>query len=155
KSAPVSTPLVTSSTSLTDSPPAALGQPGTQVLVGDNLGFGVSSGLRATLGAELRSGLALEASYILLERKPANYGAASDASGSPLLGHPFFNTAAGVEDALLISNFDPATGRFSGTTSVVATSRLQSWELNALTAGCCRGNWKFRPLVGFRALALD
>ena len=155
KGQPTSTPLVTSSTTLTDAPPAALGQGGTNILVGDRLGYGAFSGMRIGLGVELASGLALETNYFLLERRSFRFRAASDANGFPIIAHPFFNTAIGINDALLISNFDPNTGQFTGATAVDAGLRLQGWELNVATAGACRGNWNFKGLAGFRTLSLD
>ena len=155
KDQPLSTPLVTSSTTIADRPPAALGQGGTQVLLGDRLGYGAFSGLRIGFGVELASGLALEGNYFLLERRSFLFRAASDANGFPIIGHPFFNTGNGVEDSLLISNFAPNVGPFTGATAVAAHLRLQGWELNIASDGNRSGNWNFKVLAGFRVLSLD
>lgn len=149
-------PIVTTSNNLGDAPPGALGQPGTQVLYGDRpIGYGTFSGLRLGAGIELAPGLAIEGNYFTLERRSQNFSASSDANGSPLIGIAFFNTAIGLEDALLTANPDANRGIWTGTASVVSSTRLQGWELNLAgqRQGC--GPWTFTALAGFRALSLD
>jgi Putative beta barrel porin-7 (BBP7) len=156
KNGPVSTPLVTASNSLTDQPPGALNQPGTRILYGDRpIDYGTFSGFRIGAGVELASGLALEGGYFFLERRTAGFRASSDSSGAPLLAHPFFNTGIGSQDALLISNPDPATGIFAGTTAIHSHTRLQSWELNLAALGYGSESLRFKALAGFRTLSLD
>jgi hypothetical protein len=157
KDAPVGNgPIVTASSSLTDRPPGALGQPGTAVLFGQSpIGYGAFSGLRISGGVGLCSGLSLDGSYFALERRSSNFTAASDPRGNPLLGIAIFNTAIGIEDALLTSNPDVAVGPWSGNAIVLSHLRLQGWDLNAGLSTWNRGGVTIRGLVGFRAMRLD
>lgn len=149
-------PLVTASNSFGDFPPGALGQPGTSVLFGNSpIDYGRFSGFRVSAGFEIASGLSIEGSYFLLERKANNFSASSDETGAPLIGIPFFNTTIGLEDALLNSNPAPGFGVWVGNTNIVSSSRLQGYEINLAAAAGCRQNWNFALLAGFRALHLD
>lgn len=156
KGGPTTTPIVTTSEGFQDAPPGALGQPGTRVLYGDSpIGYGAFSGFRIAAGVEVGQGVYLEGNYFLLARRSNNFSISSDANGSPLIGIAFFNTAIGIQDALLTANPDPNFGVWTGTATVQSSSRLQGWELNLALHQGCNANWSFVPLVGFRNLCLS
>jgi hypothetical protein len=156
KSGPI-VPIVTTSNNLGDAPPGALNQPGTQIVFGDrSIGYGAASGLRVGAGIEIAPGLAIEGSYFILENRSQHFSISSDAKGAPLIGIPFFNTAIGLEDALLTSNPDVNLGVWTGTATVVSVTRLQGWELNLASQRVNRGGaFSFTALAGVRALSLD
>ncbi len=156
KGGPLNSPVVTTSNNFADVPPGAVGQPGTQVLFGDRaMQYGAHSGLRLNAGITLESGFTVEGSYFILERRSNHFRISSDAAGSPLIGIAFFNTAIGIEDALLTSNPDPITGTWSGTASTSSHTRLQGWELNFGTPGQNRGAWTIKGITGLRVLSLS
>jgi hypothetical protein len=155
KGGPLASPIVTTSTNFTDLVPAALGMPNTHVLFGDRpMGYGASSGMRFTAGIDLNDELALEGSFFSLQRRTFRYKVASDAAGNPMLGIANFNTAIGLEDALLTSNPDPNVGPWAGAVSIDSTTRLQGWDLNLATTGSRFGAWNVKGIVGFRSLNL-
>jgi Putative beta barrel porin-7 (BBP7) len=159
KSAPYPIPLVTTGDPTVGFPAVstagAIGQPGTQVLLGNgNAGFGAFSGVRLTLGGWLDDSrqFGMEASGFVLERRTSTFSAASDNAGNPPLYFPGFNVAAGQERALPIS--DPLR-LFAG--SVTVTSELQLWgtELNGVFNVMRRPGVEVNFLLGFRYLDLQ
>jgi hypothetical protein len=155
KSGPLSSPIITTTNNLKDAPPAALGQGGTTVLLGDQpMGYGAFSGLRIGAGFEIAPCLNLEGGFFFLERRTFKFNAVSDAAGSPVIANPFFNTAIGIEDALLNSDPDTAVGPWRGGTLVQSHTRLQGWEVNLAGGDYCAGSVKLKGIVGFRALSL-
>jgi len=103
-----------------------LGEPGTQILFGDE-----------RLNEEIRFGgrfgggwwfstyrdWAIEGNYLFLGKKTTRYHAESD--GDPLLARPFYDTLLGVQNSDVIAF--PAV--LAGTIDVSASSRLQGAEL--------------------------
>lgn len=149
-------PIVTGSETFTDAPPGALGQPGTRVLFGDrSIDYGAFSGLRVGAGFDLADGYTLEASYFILQRRSSQFRVASDAAGNPLIGIAYFNTAIGLNDALLTANPDLNTGIWSGTATVSSHTRLQGWELNFGSPSRRRDGWSVKALTGLRILSLS
>ena len=115
--------------SASDLHPGALGQPGTQVLFGDQqYQYGPLSGVQVDLGVNLNDRLYLEGSvmYFGPQHTTAFYG--SDANGSPFIGRPVFNTLFGQDRSYLTSS----PGLVSGTTSV--ESQLHSIALRLMLA---------------------
>ena len=94
-------PLVTRGPS-SDLVPAALGQPGTQVLLNNFDTERVHHGGRLTLALGLESGAdcAVQASGFWLGRAQSEHRYSSEGeAGSAVLARPFFNAVAGVQDA--------------------------------------------------------
>ncbi len=149
-------PLVTASDSFGDFPPGAIGQPGTSILFGNSpVNYGAFSGVRVGAGVEVAKDLWIEANYFLLERRANNFRVTSDDNGAPIIASPFFNTAIGLEDALLTSNPAPGFGIWTGSANVVSSSRMQGYEINMATTAACHANWRFGALLGFRAVHLE
>jgi hypothetical protein len=151
KNGPVSTPLVTTG-SLSDAIPTALGQPGTQVLFGNNnLSYNAFSGMRFQAGIALGQSMALEGGYFMLERRAVQFQGGSDSNGNPPLGRPLFNPQVGLEESEGISN----PGFFSGQVQIASHSALQGYEANLANTllGDCQSSLTL--LAGFRALNLN
>ena len=154
KSAPLPVPIVTTGNPNVGFPvlstAGAIGQPSTQVLLGDSAqGLGAFSGLRFTLGGWVDPGrtFGFEAGGFVLENRTATFAAGSDAAGNPPLYFPRFSPSAGMEEALPIA--DPLRG-FAG--NVTVTSALQLWGLDfngALNVWRDVGA-EFNLLAGFR-----
>jgi hypothetical protein len=154
KNAPLPIPIVTTGDPNVGFPALStaggIGQPGTQVLLGDSSqNFGTFSGMRITLGGwiDQEQIFGIEANGFLLERRPSEFVANSDASGYPPLYLPRFNPTAGIEDAVPIA--DPLRG-FAG--GVVVTQTLQLWgmEANGLLSLWRQGDMEIMLLGGFR-----
>lgn len=156
RSGPLSSPIVVTSNRFTDLPPAALGQPGTRVLLGDSpMGYGTASGMRFGFGVELAPRLNLEAGFLMLENRMFRFGIASNGNGSPLIANPFFNPALQMEDALLNSNPDPNVGPWAGATFVHSHSRLLGWDLNLAASSNRSSNFNVTGIFGFRSMHLN
>jgi Putative beta barrel porin-7 (BBP7) len=128
----------------------AIGQPGTQVLLGGgSIHFPAFSGMRLDLGGWLdeRLVLGIEGEGFILERSTRSFAAASDAGGNAPLYFPIFSEIAGAERAIPIA--DPLR-QFSG--SVVVNSTLQLWgaEVNGIVSVCRYIDWEFTLLAGLR-----
>ncbi len=129
-------PLVTTSPVPTDQNQAGvLGQPGTQVLVGDQ---GFFTDVRN--GARFRGGVwmdhchtsGLEAEYFFLGDEAEHFRNASN--GSQIIARPFFNVLTGRQDSELVSFPDVVRGE----ALVDATTSLQSAGLRAVINLCCQ-----------------
>ncbi len=90
KDAPLPVPIVTTGNPNVGFPTlntaGGIGQPLTQILLGNqNLDFGSFSGMRFTLGGWIDDDrvIGVEVSGFMLERRPYNFAAASDATGTP------------------------------------------------------------------------
>lgn len=128
----------------------AIGQRGTQVLLGDHsINSRYLSGMRLTLGCwvddEQRVGV--EGSGFALEHRFNEFATASDRTGNPPLYFPIFSEIAGAERGIPIA--DPLRG-FSGAVAVSSTLRLWGAECNGVLA-LHRNPWlEFTLLAGFR-----
>jgi hypothetical protein len=128
----------------------AVGQPGTQILLGDqSIRAGSFSGLRLTLGAWVDEDkvFGVEGRGFALEHRFKDFAAASDKAGNPPLYFPIFSETAGAERAIPIA--DPLRS-FSGDVGVTSTLRLWGAECNGiLVVG--RNPWlELTLLAGFR-----
>jgi hypothetical protein len=128
----------------------ALGQPGTQALLGGgNFRFPALSGVRLTLGGWISPDqrLGIEGNAFLLERACHRFSAASNSTGSPPLYFPIFSGIAGGERGIPVA--DPLRG-FSGDVNV--NSSLQFWGAEANFTGTIyrEAGSDFAVLVGFR-----
>jgi hypothetical protein len=139
KSAPLPVPLVTTgdpnigfdpNSGNTVNIAGAIGQPGTQILYGDQrVSYRAFSGLRLTIGTWLDDNelFGIEGGGFAIERLTSNFSAASDASGNPPLYFPIFSAIAGAERGIPIA--DPLRG-FSGDVFVNSSLRLWGAEGN-------------------------
>jgi hypothetical protein len=145
-----------------DTPPGALGQPGTVELIGNNTADDrVRSGALFTAGAWLNGAqtLGLEGGIFFLEPRSSRFTAGS--AGAGLLAVPFFavgtvtnpdgsTTDLSQEDALVV-----ATPGTSGGTVVVSTAnRFWGAEANGLVNLCRDCSFRVDLLAGFRYLEL-
>jgi hypothetical protein len=122
---------------LTTGPPGSLGipgQPGTQVLYGDDrleTRHGDRfNGLRLTLQWWADCGLGVEGRGFVLERDSTFFKAVS--KGDQLLALPYFNAGTGQPGSVIIAGFDPNRGPLSG--AFVGYSRIELFgeEVNAV-----------------------
>jgi len=161
KGAPLSGPLLTLGDTVGL---GALGRPGTQVLVGDNVNFAGTPGGRVTIGGWLGDGerFGVEANYFFLGRQARNLLFQSNADGEPVISVPFFQVGGATQSNPI---FTPtifgetatqvsAPGLFAGIASFNLTTRLMGAELNGVTRLCDRCGWRVDLLSGFRFLDL-
>jgi hypothetical protein len=143
-------PLLTSG-SAQDTFPAALGQPHTQTVIGDDsVQTGVHSGGRFSTGYWFTDShiLGMDASFLFLGSQSKTLGAASD--GDPVLGRPFINVLNGQETASAVAypNFQ------SGTFTARLTGQLWVADVDARTALFYQPTCQLSLLGGFRYLNL-
>ena len=136
-----------------------LGQPGTSILFGNTaLNSDARSGGRFTLGLWLdpRRCRGVEATYMMLGEETERFEASSD--GVPILARPFFNTATGEEDALLIAfdGVDDLANAYvrRGSILVGATTRFQGAGVLS-RRGLSQERTRFDFLFGYQFYRLD
>ncbi|HEV3006848.1 MAG TPA: BBP7 family outer membrane beta-barrel protein, partial [Pirellulales bacterium] len=154
KAGPMPQPLVTQG-SADDAIPGALGQPGTQTIIGGNsVPFGTFTGLRLQSGFWLDDDqtFAVEGEYFFLGKRFSNASAFSDPDGNPVIARPVINAQTGTE----ASYVDSLPGNISGGASVFNSSALQGWEINGAANFFRSVTNEFRldGLLGFRYLNL-
>lgn len=159
KNAPMPTPLVTTGNPVVGFPTTntagAIGSPGTQVLVGgSSLDYDAFIGGKLTVGGWLddERTIGVEANAFLLERKPYNFGIASDSAGSPPIYLPRFNPSANISDALPIA--DPLRG-FAGNVNFYSSLQLWGGEANLSWNLIRQPGLEFTLLGGFRYASLS
>ena len=152
KAAPLPQPIVTLG-STADALPGALGQPGTQVVVGGgNVNFGYVGGIRLETGVWLdeRRIVGLEAGYFVLIQQSRELSNQSDLFGNPVIARPTIDARSGAEGAYL----DSFPGQFVGGVNVILRSEFQGANLdsvlNLVQTNCLR----LDGLLGFRYLSL-
>jgi hypothetical protein len=155
-------PVIATGGSVDDSPPAALGQPSTLVLIGNSTADdAVRSGGSFTAGLWLSEGqtVGLEGGAFFLEPRSTRVVTSSD--GSTVLGRPFFAVGTvtlpdgtqqdlAMEDVLLLAS----PGVSSGSVTVSTTSRFWGAELNGRFNLCGDCFYRADLLTGFRYLEL-
>jgi hypothetical protein len=162
-------PPLFSTGTLAGTPPGALGQPGSQLIYGNqSVNDGVTSGIRVMIGGWFTEdcGLGMEVGFFTLGSKTSSFNKTS--FGDPILVRNLLgaNTGnvpprgtfdiPGRETTENVAVFDPTTGgRTVG--SVFATSRTSfaGGEANFRTARWCGPNGYLDCLLGFRAVGLD
>lgn len=159
KSAPIPIPLVTTGNPNVGFDPnlantvniaGAVGQQGTQVLLGGNpMKFPVSPGMRLVVGAwiEETQRLGLEGGGFLVQRVTKQFTAQSNQSGSPPLYFPIFSESAGAERAIPIA--DPLR-QFSGGVVIDSAVQFGGAEANVICNFFRDPTVDFSLLVGFR-----
>jgi hypothetical protein len=161
KGAPLSGPLLT----LGDTAgPGALGRPGTQVLVGDNVNFAGAAGSRITIGSWLGDSqqFGVESSYFFLSRMSRTLVFQSNAVGEPVISVPFFQVGGATQSNPIFTPTQfgetatqvSAPGLFAGIASFDIATRLLGAELNGVTRVWDRCGWRLDMLSGFRFLDL-
>ena len=159
KPAPVSQPLLTTGSSINPNGSGAgfLGNPGTQVLAGDqNFNTGHYNGFRINAGwIDCSDTIGVEGSFIYLSPHSTGVKFASDASGNPLIARPVIDARTGNETTLLVA----APNAFSGSANISSTTSLFGFDANAIwpvCRGCCDDEIirYFYFLTGFRYLNL-
>ncbi len=118
-----------------DAHPGAIGQPGTAVLFGDKISYGLISGARLQGGLFLDEDnrFSLELAGLILPMTQVHSQVASDGTGNPLIARPFFNTAAQENQSILVSAPSSLTGGgppLTGSTTINSWSELFGVELN-------------------------
>jgi hypothetical protein len=154
KTSPAPVPLVTTTSDLTQTPPATVGATGTSVVLGNqDLDTSARSGARFTVGwwCDARGELGVEANYFFLASQSVTRSVASNGGpNDPLLAVPFFADDLGTETSFTIAS--PST--LAGAAVVRLTSRLQGAELNGMVKTCEYSNFQFDVLAGFRFVDL-
>jgi hypothetical protein len=150
RSGPTPGPLLTVG-SANDAIPGALGQPGTvPIFGGENFAYHTFSGLRLGGSVILSSGLGLDGSGFVLERRSVGFRAASDASGNPLIARPVFNDHAGLQESYSTS----FPGNLAGQSAIVSHTQLEGFDVNlAAELSRCESR-RLVVLAGFRYLSL-
>lgn len=160
KDGPLPVPLVTAG-SINDPNPAAMGQPNTHVLFGNqDLDFGSFSGGRLTLGAWLNrpATLGFEATWFQLENRAAGFQITqsrtipNDAS-LPAIGIPF--GVNGLGELVSLTNFPLDFAPSAGGIAIRAGSHLWGLEGNGVINLERSSQGYLDLLVGYRHLSLD
>lgn len=134
--------------------PGVVGSPGTQTLIGGNMGFVPASGVRLNGGFWLddQQQFGIEGSYLLLpERTNAYTYSANGQPGSMPLSIPFYNAQNGQADSTGVSS----PGNFSGNATMYGSSTFQTAEVNMLHRLGYLGNFSMDGLLGYRWGLLD
>jgi hypothetical protein len=145
-------PLVTTGQP-TDNPPAALGQPGTAILLGSSLEFNAIPGMELDGGIFLDDDnhLAVDAAAFWIFPKSVHFRAASDATGNPIIGRPFFNAFTNAQGVAL----DSLPNTFTGSASVDARTSIWGAEINGSYHVYGLSRVHADALLGFRYLRLS
>ena len=150
KDSPVPVPLLTTSSNSNSTPVAALNDPNSSVLLGnESLGGGLHQGARFTAGGWIddRRQIGLEGSYFFLADQTTVRSAASNGQpDAPVLAVPFFDEDAGAENTFVIAS----PGSFAGAAAVSLTSKLQGAELQGVVQAFDANDLHVEVLVGGR-----
>ncbi|MGF1577972.1 MAG: BBP7 family outer membrane beta-barrel protein [Gemmataceae bacterium] len=158
-------------------PEGALTNPGTRVVLGDEIDDGPFYGFQGRFGAWLdhRQVLGLEASAFVLFEQSRTYRIESGPDGNPPLSFPIFAANLGQEGSFPISDpntpgnpifippedgegpptFIPTSGPLVGAVDITHTSELWGAELLARCKLVAKPHFKLHFLTGFRYLELD
>jgi hypothetical protein len=145
-------PAIITSGSRGESPSGAIGEPGTDVLFGGDVGGHYHNGVRVTAGYQLNDCFGVEGNYFALEQRSNVFGVGSNGSlGSAIIARPFVDFTTGKEDAQLVAS----PGFRAGTIEAALHQRLQGSECNLTADGWDEADFHLRLLTGVRYLALD
>jgi hypothetical protein len=138
------------------SPAASLGvpgAPGTTVIGPGHFDYGLLTGVRSSGGLWLNDAqtIGLESSGFYLQRGSDSFQVASDATGSPVLARPFFDTTINAPNSVLLA----LPGAFAGGLDAKSSTDLSSADLSIV--GRLFGGQRLRAdaLIGFRYLKLE
>jgi len=146
---PLAAPLLT-----TGANGGIIGDPTTNVLIGGTgLNYQQLGGFRVTAGSWLNQDrtFGAEANFFMLEQGVSTAGAASDATGSPVLTIPIIDAQTGLNSGVAVG----LPGAFAGSVAVKSTSRLWGSEANGIANITRNGNLTVDALAGFRYLQLE
>ena len=152
-------PLVTTGNPA-DPLPGALGQPGTQVLLGNSpIGYGALSGARFTVGGWVDNcaTVGFEVNGFFLQRGSTSFAAASDPNGNPPLYIPVINrtpTSANFNNEGSIAIADVPNAGIIGNIAVVTSLQLWGAEANGVFNLVRSGKLSVDGIVGFRYMDL-
>jgi hypothetical protein len=136
-------PALVTSGSAADAIPGAIGQPGTQVLFGGDIGGEGQSGARFEAGFWLNEcqTIGFEAGYFFLGSRTNSFvTGGSGAPGSPVIARPFLDIPPTGGAPFQNSELVAFPGVAAGQISVQNTSRLQGAAPNGLFNLCCSDN---------------
>jgi len=134
KNGPLPTTMITAG-SPNDAIPGALGQPGTQILLGGNnsngMDYGPFSGIRMNAGFFLDDDkiFSFEGSAFIMEQRSFNYSTATGA-GQPIVTAPFFNTN-GSASSIFATVPNDLNNLPSSQIGIYSYSKLSGGEANA------------------------
>lgn len=134
----------------------ALGEPGTQVLIGPDLNYKPVSGGKLWLGYWLDPDMTIgvQASGFCLETHTVHekyYSNRTD--GAPVIARPFFNVLTGQEDAMILTSpADALGGRYLGGIDLFGDSRTWGGEANLLFNLAAAPTMRWDLVGGFRYL---
>ncbi len=134
----------------------ALGEPGTQVLIGPDLNYKPNSGGKLWLGYWLDADMTVgvQASGFCLETHTVHekyYSNRTD--GAPVIARPFYNVLTGQEDALIVTGpADALGGRYLGGVDLFGDSRTWGGEANLLFNVAAAPTLRWDLIAGFRYL---
>jgi hypothetical protein len=139
-----------------DAIPGAVGQPGTAVLVDDNINMSIFSGFKIEGGVFLddHRHFSVEAVAEYFGEKTLNFNVQSDSTGNPIISRPVFNVLTNTNGVFAVTGPLTAGIGLTGGTSIEFRTEIYSTELNA-TYHCCQSNhceWDW--LAGFRYVHL-
>ena len=153
KAAPMPQPLVTAG-SPNDAVPGALGQPGTQVLLGgSNITMPVVSGLRLEGGFwfDADRTIGVEVGYFFLGRQSRVFSAYSDDYGYPLIARPTIDAFSGTEGSYV----DSYPGAVSGGLTVIERSQLQGANVGPIINIVQSDRFRLDGMLAFRYVNLS
>lgn len=149
---PITQPIATAG-SLSDSVPGAVGQPGTQTLIGGgNSSFGFVGGVRLETGMWLdeRHTLGIEAGYFVLIQQSKEVSDASDSYGNPVMARPVISAKTGAAGVY----YDALPGQIIGSVEMQQRSEFQGANLDGNFNLIQTQTVRLDGLVGFRYLSL-
>ncbi len=148
-------PLVTSGTP-GDPSQGVLGAPGTKVLFGQELDYGLHSGARILFGGWLGDEqlLGAEIGGFVLETHTIHGEFNSNRTdGAPVIARPYINALTGLEEASIITSpMDGLGGRYLGGIDIFADSRTWGGEANLRSLLFQGKRLRWELLGGFRYL---
>ncbi len=134
--------------------PAAIGQPGTVALFGqDGVNYGMFSGIHAEVGLFLDEDnhFSLEVGGMYIFPNHRQFALQSDPTGNPIIARPVLNAATQQEVAFI----DAFPGTASGGIAIDTRSELYGAELNARVHGYGLKRLHADALLGFRFERLE
>jgi hypothetical protein len=153
KNGPLNQPILTLGSS-SDAIPGALGQPDTQILLGNSsINYRTLSGLRVEGGWWINpeQTFGIESGFFVVGGTAPRFKAFSDDAGLPLIARPVINANTGNEDSYV----DSFPGSLSGGTVATSWSQLSSWDINGALNLVQNEGFRWDGLLGFRYLNLS
>lgn len=153
KNGPLDAPILTLGSS-SNAIPGALGQPGTQILLGNSgIDYRTLSGIRVEGGwwVNPEQTWGIESGFFVVGGTAPRFKAFSDDFGFPIVARPVINANTGNEDSYV----DSFPGSLAGGTIVNSWSQLSSWDINGAMNFVNNQGFRWDGLLGFRYLNLS